>query len=125
MHPFNEQFAAATRQFAQTAGEVNRLALDHAGAVLGLQLAAVGDRIDATLAFWGEAVQARDLDGLRELLPKGAQLARGHLERAAVTGQELVERSLRAQARLGEIARTQFDQATPQAADAGKRRATK
>ena len=33
--PFNEQFAAATRQFADAAAQVNRLALDNAEAVPG------------------------------------------------------------------------------------------
>ena len=36
---FNEQFAAASRQFADTAAQINRLALDNATQVFGLQLA--------------------------------------------------------------------------------------
>ena len=40
---FNEQFAAATRQFADTAAQVNRLALDNAEAVFGLHHAGCRD----------------------------------------------------------------------------------
>ena len=36
MFPINEQFAAASRQFAQTAAQVNRLALSHAEHLLGI-----------------------------------------------------------------------------------------
>ena len=46
--PFNEQFAAATRQFADTAAQANRLALDNAEAIFGLQLSALEDRVNAT-----------------------------------------------------------------------------
>ncbi|WP_356448029.1 phasin family protein [Streptomyces sp. NPDC006624] len=64
---FNEQFAAATRQFADTAAQVNRLALDNAEAVFGLQIAAIEDRVNATFAFFGEAAEARDFDALKSL----------------------------------------------------------
>ena len=41
MYPqFNEQFTAATRQFADTAAQINRLALENAEKVFGLQLSA-------------------------------------------------------------------------------------
>ena len=82
---FNEQFAAATRQFAETAAQVNRLALDNAGAVFGLQLAAIEDRANATFAFLGEATQVRDAEGLKDLLPKAAQVARENIERGVAT----------------------------------------
>ena len=38
---FNEQFTAATRQFADTAARINRLAIENAEQVFGLQLAAI------------------------------------------------------------------------------------
>ena len=60
--PINEQFAAATRQFAETAAQANRLALDNASAVFGLQLAAIEERVNATFAFFGEAAEVRDIE---------------------------------------------------------------
>ena len=38
---FNDQFASASRQFADTAGQVSRLALGNAEQVFGVQLAAI------------------------------------------------------------------------------------
>jgi len=108
---FNEQFAAATRQFAETAAQVNRLALDNAGAVFGLQLAAVEDRANATLAFWSEATEVRDADGLKDLLPKAAQVARENLERGVATGQEVLARTVQANERIAQIAKAQFEAA--------------
>ena len=40
-YQYNEQFAAATRQFADAAARINHLALENAQKVFGLQLAAL------------------------------------------------------------------------------------
>lgn len=106
---FNEQFVAATRQFADTAAQVNRIALENAQAVFGLQLSTLQDRANATFAFWGEAAEVRDADGLKNLLPKGAQVARETVERSVATGQEVLGRTVKANEQIGEIAKSQFE----------------
>ena len=106
---FNEQFAAATRQFADTAAQFNRIALENAEAVFGLQVAALNERANATFAFFGEAAEVRDLDGLKTLLPKGVQVARENVERAVSTGQEVLGRGLKANETLAEIAKSQVE----------------
>ena len=108
---FNEQFVAATRQFADTAAQVNRIALENAQAVFGLQLATLEDRANAAIAFWGEAAEVRDADGLKNLLPKGAQVARETVERNVATGQEVIGRTVKANEQIGEIAKSQFEAA--------------
>ena len=108
---FNEQFVAATRQFADTAAQVNRIALENAQAVFGLQLATLEDRANAAFAFWGEAAEVRDADGLKNLLPKGAQVARETVERSVATGQEVIGRTAKANEQIGEIAKSQFESA--------------
>ena len=108
---FNEQFVAATRQFADTAAQVNRIALENAQAVFGLQLATLEDRANAAFAFWGEAAEVRDADGLKNLLPKGAQVARETVERSVATGQEVIGRTAKANEQIGEIAKSQFEAA--------------
>ena len=112
---FNEQFVAATRQFADTAAQVNRIALENAQAVFGLQLATLEDRANAAFAFWGEAAEVRDADGLKNLLPKGAQVARENVERAISVGQEVVGRTIKANEAIGQVAKGQFEAATAQA----------
>lgn len=108
---FNEQFAAATRQFADTAAQINRLALENAEAVFGLQVAAINEGANATFAFLGEAAEVRDLDGLKTLLPKGVQVARENVERAVSTGQDVFGRSLKVQEAIGELAKSQLETA--------------
>ncbi|MEG3191517.1 phasin family protein [Lysobacter sp. D1-1-M9] len=108
---FNEQFTAATRQFADTAAQINRLALDNASAVFGLQVAALEERVNANFAFWGEAAEARDIDSLKTLLPKGAQLARENIERTVSTSQEVLGRSIKANEAIAQIAKAQAETA--------------
>ncbi|ALN56077.1 phasin family protein [Lysobacter yananisis] len=121
---FNEQFAAATRQFADTAAQVNRLALDNAEAVFGLQIAAIEDRVNATFAFFGEAAEARDFDALKTLFPKGVQVARENVERAVSTGQEAFGRTLKTNEAIAELAKSQVETAA-KATQANVEKATK
>jgi hypothetical protein len=115
MNQINEQFATSTRQFADTASQVNRLALDNAEKAFGLQLATIQQNVSATFAFWGELSQVRDIDGFKSLLPKGVQVARENVERAISTGQEVLGTTVKTNEAIGQIAKGQFEAATEQA----------
>ena len=109
MYQLNEQFAAATRQFADTAVQMNSIALANAEAVFSLQLSALSDRANASFAFFGEAAQARDFDALKTLWPKGVQVARENVERAVAVGQDVYARTLKANEAIGQIAKAQIE----------------
>src|SRR5690606_32749572 len=96
MNQYNEQFANATRQFADAAAEASRLALANAQDIFGLQLAAVEKNATATFAYLGELAEVRDAEGLKAVLPKGVQVARENVERAISVGQEVVGRTIKA-----------------------------
>ena len=115
MNQYNEQFVNATRQFADATAEANRLALANAQDIFGLQLAAVEKNATATFAFLGELAEVRDADGLKAVLPKGAQVARENVERAISVGQEVVGRTIKANEAIGQVAKGQFEAATAQA----------
>ena len=115
---FNDQFASASRQFADTAGQVSRLALSNTEQVFGLQFAAIEKNVNATFAFWGELAQTRDLDGLKTLLPKGMQVARENFERSVSTGQEVMGHTVKTNEAIGEIAKGQFERTSAQVKDA-------
>ena len=115
MNQYNEQFVNATRQFANAAAEANRLALANAQDIFGLQLAAVEKNATATFAYLGELAEVRDADGLKAVLPKGAQVARENVERAISVGQEVVGRTIKANEAIGQVAKGQFEAATAQA----------
>lgn len=124
MYQINEQFAAATRQFADAAAQVNRLALTNAEEVFGLQLAAIEQSVNATFAFWGELAEVRDADGFKAVWPKGVQVARENVERSISTGQEVLGRTLKANEAIGQVAKGQFEAAAAQA-QAGVEKVTK
>ncbi|MDQ3057495.1 MAG: phasin family protein [Pseudomonadota bacterium] len=111
----NDQFSAASRQFADTAGQINRLAIENAEKVFGLQIAALQTSVNATMSFWGQVAEARDLDGLKAAWPNGVQVARENVERAITTGQEVYGRTLKTNEAIGQIAKGQFEAATEQA----------
>ena len=115
MNQYNEQFVNTTRQFAEAAAEANRLALANAQDIFGLQLAAVEKNATATFAFLGELAEVRDAEGLKAVLPKGAQVARENVERAISVGQEVVGRTIKANEAIGQVAKGQFEAATAQA----------
>ena len=115
MYNFNEQFTAASRQFVDNAAQVNRLALENAQKVFGLQLAAFEETATATFAFLGEVAEVRDFDGLKAVLPKGVQIARENVERTISTGQEVFGRTLKTNEAIAQIAKSQVETATEQA----------
>ena len=113
----NEQFTAASRQFADTAARINRLALDNATQVFGLQLAAVEAGATAAFAFFGEVADARTPEQFKAVSAKGLQVARENVERSIATGQDVFGRTLKAQEAIGQIAKSQFEATAKQATE--------
>ena len=109
---FNEQMSNASRQLADTATQANRLALENAEKVFGLQLATFQESANAAFAFWGEVAEARDFDGLKAVWPKGVQVARENAERAVSTGQEVFGRTVKTNEAIAQIAKAQVESAT-------------
>lgn len=105
----NEQFTAAARQFADTAAQVNRLALASAEKTFGLQLSTLEENTNAAFAFWGELAEVRDFDGLKAVWPKGVQIARQNVERSIGTGQEVFGRTVKTNEAIAQIAKGQFE----------------
>jgi hypothetical protein len=112
---FNEQFAAASRQFADAAIRAQRLALDNAEAVVGLQLSVFEQNAAAGLAWLEEAGNARDFEALKAVSQKGAQIARENTERALGVGREVLERNVKTGEALAGIAKSQAETAVAQA----------
>ena len=115
MNQYNDQFAAATRQFADTAARISHLALDNAQKVFGLQLATLEENTEATFSFLGEAADVRDFDGLKTLFPKGVQVARENVERAISAGQEVFGGTVKTHEAIAEIAKSQVEATTTKA----------
>ncbi|MBJ6978467.1 MULTISPECIES: phasin family protein [unclassified Luteimonas] len=114
----NEQFSATARQFADTAAQVNRLALASAEKAFGLQLSTLEQNTNAAFAFWGELAEVRDIDGLKAVWPKGVQTARESLERSVSAGQEVFGQAVSTNEAIAQIAKGQVEAAQAKAEDA-------
>lgn len=117
--PLDSLFAAS-RQFADAAARINRLALDHAGQVLGLQLAAFEQNARATFAFLGEVAEVRDPAQLKAAWPKGVQVARDNAGRAIAAGQETLAQGLKAQEAIGQVVKGQVEAASARTGEAAE-----
>lgn len=109
------QLNTATRQMADVAGQINRLAVSNAEKAFGLQLATFEENVAAGFAFWGEVAEVRDFDGLKAVWPKGLQVARESVERSVGTGQEVFGNTVKTNEAIGQIAKGQFEAASAKA----------
>ena len=63
----------------------------------------------------GFCADVRDFDGLKAVLPKGAQVARASSERSFGVAQEVFANTIKTNEAIGALAKGQFEQATAQA----------
>ena len=87
---FNNQIFTFTKQLADNAFKAQSLALQGLSQVAALQLEALEKQATASAQFLGEAVETRDVDGLRTLWEKGANLSRSNAEQAVALSQEVL-----------------------------------
>ena len=120
----NEQFTTFTHQFAAAAARANRLALENAETIFGVQLKTFEKNIDATTAYFTELSEIRDVEAYKTVLPKGLQVAKENAERAAAAGQEVIGLTLKTNEALGQLAKSQFE-AARESAQATVAKATK
>lgn len=108
----NPQFATLTKQFADSALKANSLALANFEQLVGLQLKTVESRVNATVAFFGEAAEVRDMEAAKAFFPKGINLARESAEQFYGVGQEAMGQTLKTSEAIGALVRNQFETAT-------------
>lgn len=112
MTQFNEQFSTFTHQFAAAASRANRLALESAETVFGVQLKTFEKNVDATTAFFGELAEVSDIESYKTVWPKGLQVAKDNAERLVAASQEVFGLSLKTGEAFGQLVKTQFETAT-------------
>ena len=100
-------------QFKAVADQANRLALENAERLFGVQLRTLERNTQATAGFWGELTHPGAPQDLPSLLSKGEQVARDNFERVANAHQEIAGLSLKAGEALGELARQAFGTRAP------------
>lgn len=86
----NNQLFAFTKQFTDSAFRAQSLALKGLETVAELQLKALEQQAKVSAEFVAEALETRDVNGLRSLWEKGANLSRDNAERSVAVSQEIL-----------------------------------
>lgn len=107
----NKQFVNLSKQFADTAFKAHGLAISGIERAVDLQLKAFESRLAATVEFFGEAVEVRDIEAARKFFPKSVSLAKTSAENAYATTQQIVDLTLRTNEAIGELVKGSFEQA--------------
>lgn len=110
--PFNEDLSDYTHQLAATATRANRLALENAESVFGMQLKTFEKNINAATGFLGQFAEIRDIGAYQTLLPQGWKIVRDNLDRLASANHEAVDLSLKTGEAIGQLARKQMEAAS-------------
>lgn len=119
----NQQFFAYSKQFADGAFKAQSLVLKGLETVAGLQFKAFEQQAKAAAELVAEAMNARDLDGLRSLWEKGANISRDSAERSAAVSQDIFAVSQKTAESLNALVQEQRQAANDAvaAAPAGKK----
>ncbi|TPG06388.1 phasin family protein [Rhodanobacter glycinis] len=86
----NNQLFAFTKQFTDSAFKAQSLALKGLETVAELQLKALEEQSKISAEFVAEAMETRDVNGLRSLWEKGTSLSRDNAERSVAVSQEIL-----------------------------------
>ena len=86
----NNQLFAYTKQFTDGAFKAHSLALKGLETVTELQIKALEEQAKLSAEFIAEAMETRDVNGLRSLWEKGTSLSRENAERSVAVSQEII-----------------------------------
>lgn len=112
MHAMHTPFAAAMRQFAQSALQANALAFQGFEHIVKVQLKSAESSLNSSLAFLSEAADVSDLDAAKAIWPKGAALVKDSTEKFYATSQEVLNQTLKTSEAIGQLFREQFQTAS-------------
>ncbi len=120
------QILSFGKQAIEASFKAQHLALENFERIAGLQLKTFEDRIGATIAFFGEASEVRDAEGVKAVWPKGVALIKESGEQFYSVSQEALNTSLKASETIGQLVKTQLEavnDSVAKAAPAAKARA--
>jgi phasin family protein len=107
----SKQVVSMTKRFSDTAFKAHGLAVGSFERAVELQLKAFENRVNATVEFFAEAADVRDMDTARALFPKSVALVKDGAEKAYATSQELVGLSVKTVEAIGTLVKGQIESA--------------
>ena len=105
----NSQSLALGKSYADTFVKAQGLALAGFERITELNLKTFEERIKASVEFWSEAAEVRDLEGAKAIWPKGVQLAKESAEKFYANSQEVLGVSVKTSEAIGALAKGSFE----------------
>lgn len=105
----NSQALALGKTYSDTALKAQSLALAGFERIADLNIKAFESRLNATVEFWSQAAEVRDLEAAKTFFPKGAQLVKDSAEKLYSTSQEVVNVTVKTNEALGSLIKGSFE----------------
>jgi hypothetical protein len=105
----NNQSLALGKNYADAFSKAQGLAIASFERITELNLKSFEDRLKASVDFWSEAAEVRDLEGAKAIWPKGIQFAKESAEKLYATSQEVFGESLKTSEAIGSLAKGSFE----------------
>lgn len=111
LQQFNSQLIAASKQLSDTLFKAHSLALEGFERINDLNLKALDSRVQAATEFFTTATESNDVEGLKNVWPKGMNLIKEHSEKLYHNGQEVLGVTLKTTEALTQLAKGAFESA--------------
>jgi hypothetical protein len=109
------------KQFAEQAYKAQVATLKSLSEIQTLQVKALEAQAKSNLAFVADSLEAREIQDVSALWPKGLDFARDSVEAAYATGQEILGVAQKSAEQLGEMTRSNLKAANDAAAAPAKK----
>ena len=117
---FQKQSLDFGKQFAEQAYKAQITALKGIAEIQSLQVKALESQAKSNLAFVADSLEAREIQDVTALWPKGLDFARDSAEAAYATGQEILTVAQKTAEQFGDLTRNSLKAANDAAAPAKK-----
>ena len=118
---FQKQSLDLGKQFAEQAYKAQLAALKGIAEIQSLQVKALESQAKSNLAFVADSMEAREIQDVTALWPKGIDFARDSVEAAYVAGQEILGVAQKAAEQFGDLTRNSLKAANEAAAAPAKK----
>jgi phasin family protein len=105
----NNQSLALGKSYTDAFVKAQGLALAGFERITELNLKTFEDRLKASVDFWSEAAEVRDIEAAKAFWPKGVQLAKESAEKLYATSQEVFGVQLKTSEAIGALAKGSFE----------------
>ena len=113
----NTQTLSLGKSYADAFVKAQGLALAGFERITELNLKTFEERVKASVEFWTEAAEVRDIEAAKAISAKGLQLAKESAEKLYANGQEVFGVSLKTSEAIGALAKSSFETAGKQIND--------